>query len=169
MIPSANMKDEVGKILRQIFPNGGTNFKELDQFVRKITHDNDLEENLPKAVKTTLFACSFLARLLKYLYPTEFIPSGPSMFQNISFSWPSVHQLLAMSEGEQEDVCSKVLNLIKDARAAEKQAEKDLKRQEIESQKIRALLIEDESKKEKMKQGKKQGKKCKNKAVGQSF
>ena len=68
MIPSANMKDEVGKILRQIFPNGGTNFKELDQFVRTIRHDNDLEESLPKAVKTTLFACSFLVRLLKYFH-----------------------------------------------------------------------------------------------------
>ena len=166
MIPSANMEDAVDKILRQIFPNGGTNFKVLDQFVRSITHDNDLEENLPKAVTTPLFACSFLARLLKHFYPIEFIPSGPSMFQNVSFSWPSVRQVLAMSEGEQRVTCSKLLKLIKKAVAAEKKAEEDLKKQEIESQKMRALLIEDESRKEKMKQGKKQGKKCKNKAVG---
>jgi len=167
MIPSTNLEDEsqmktVDKILQKMFPNGGTNIKLLAQLIC-IFHDNDLERILPKVLKSPMFISCFLDKLLRHFHPTVgFLPMGQELHDaltTIHFNI-SVQELLDMSEEEQEQIVSKLLKHLTEMRVVESAA-KELEKQERESKKMMALLVEVENRKETKKQQKmkQQGKK----------
>ena len=120
MIPSTNLDETqtIDKILQHMFPNGGTNIKLLAPLLSTIQYDNNLETFLPQAIKTPMFISCFLEKLLRHFHPTvDYIPSGQALHEALitlhsNLSFPTVHELVDMSEEEQEEIVSELLKLI---------------------------------------------------------